>query len=365
MKRLTSVVAGLVALTTLAAASTQTTAASSATTEPIGSSAPDSSTALDLDTNGDGALVIGIATPGPRDDGAFYQALVDGLTAWSAGHGFEEPVVVDNIKPEEAQTSLESLARQNVDMIAVGAAEIGDSLGELSEQYPDIIWYCNCGGEFDEYPNLIQQGDDSSEIAYSAGVATALLMQASGGDHAAMIGNNNFNFERESFGAFRLGLGSIDPAFAENWTYVATGSFNDSAAATEAFNNLTDQGVDAIYPYLGGALETVVKLANENDIIVMSAGAADVCDDSDFEYQIAVRFDAGQFATAIFDGILTGEIQRGEKYTFHVGVDDVVGAVICDPTPEQQAAMDAAYEQIAAGELEAEFEANRAEAYSS
>jgi basic membrane protein A len=146
---------------------------------------------------------------------------------------------------------------------------------------------------------------------------------------------------------------------------VATGSFNDAAAATEAFNNLKDQGVGAIYPYLGGALETVVKLSNENDIITMSAGAANVCESTELQYDIAVRFDAGLYAISVFDKILSGEIQRGDKYTFHVGVDDVVGAVICDATPEQQAAMDEAYALIASGDLQDEFDAIKAEAYAS
>ncbi len=103
---------------------------------------------VDVDTNGDGKVVIGIATPGLRNDGAYYQALVDGLTGFSEEHGFEEPIVVDNITPEEAQTSLDSLARQNVDIIAVGAGEIADSLPELTETYADVMWYCNCGGGF-------------------------------------------------------------------------------------------------------------------------------------------------------------------------------------------------------------------------
>ena len=62
-------------------------------------------------------------------------------------------------------------------------------------------------------PNLIQSGDDGSEISYTAGYATGLLMKAKGQTKAAMIGNNNFNFEKESFGAFSLGLEAVDPAF--------------------------------------------------------------------------------------------------------------------------------------------------------
>ncbi len=61
------------------AASSDTTAASSDTTVAGGTS--DTAAAgkiTTLDTNGDGKVVIGVATPGPRNDGAYYQALVDG-----------------------------------------------------------------------------------------------------------------------------------------------------------------------------------------------------------------------------------------------------------------------------------------------
>ena len=150
-------------------------------------------------------------------------------------------------------------------------------------------------------------------------------MKAKGVTKAAMIGNNNFNFEKESFGAFRLGLDQVDPSY--EWTYVATGSFNDVAAATEAFNNLKAQGVGAIYPYLGGSHEAVVKLSNENDVITMSAGAANACERTDLDYQMAVKFDAGQYVATILDEIQSGELQRGETRVFHVGVDDSVGAV--------------------------------------
>ena len=143
----------------------QTIPATDATTEGSGAGE-----AIDLDTNGDGKVVIGVATPGPRNDGAYYQALVDGVTTFSTENGYEDPIIVDNIKPEEAATQLDGLARQNVDMIAVGAGEIADPLPDLTAKYGDIIWYCNCGGGFQELPNLIQSGDDGSEIGYSAGV---------------------------------------------------------------------------------------------------------------------------------------------------------------------------------------------------
>jgi basic membrane protein A len=356
--------AGTTAGTTTASTVASTTADTGATATSGGSSTTAAAgNAVSLDTNGDGKVVIGVATPGPRNDGAYYQALVDGVTKFAKDSGYAAPIIVDNIKPEEAATQLDGLARQNVDMIAVGAGEIADPLSDLTAKYPKIIWYCNCGGGFKKLPNLIQSGDDGSEIAYSAGVATGLLMQAKSQTKAAMIGNNNFNFEKESFGAFRLGLDAVDPSF--QWTYVATGSFNDSAAATEAFNNLKDQGVGAIYPYLGGAHETVVKLSNQNNIITMSAGAAGACDRTDLKYDIAVKFDSGVYLKTILAEIQSGKLKRGETRKFHVGVDDNVGAVICHPTPDQTAKMKDAYAKIASGALNDAFGKVKAAAYAS
>jgi basic membrane protein A and related proteins len=385
MKRMTTTIAAIAALSLLAVAcgddddgggaaattaGAATTTAGETTDTEATIPATDASTegsgtggAMDLDTNGDGKVVIGVATPGPRNDGAYYQALVDGVTKFSTDNQYEDPIIVDNIKPEEAATQLDGLARQNVDMIAVGAGEIADPLPDLTAKYGDVIWYCNCGGGFQELPNLIQSGDDGSEIGFSAGYATGLLMKAKGVTKAAMIGNNNFNFEKESFGAFRLGLDQVDPSY--EWTYVATGSFNDVAAATEAFNNLKAQGVGAIYPYLGGSHEAVVKLSNENDVITMSAGAANACERTDLDYQIAVKFDAGQYVATILDEIQSGDLQRGETRVFHVGVDDSVGAVVCEPTAEQETQMEEMLAKIAAGDFTAEFDKNRTEAYAS
>lgn len=346
---------------TTATSTEESTADTTATSTDESTADTGSGESVSIDTNGDGKVVIGVATPGPRDDGGYYQALVDGVTEFSEANGFEEPIIVDNIAQEEAASALDSLARQGVDMITVGAGEIADPLGDLTTEYSDIIWYCNCGAGFPENPNLIQSGDDGAEMGYSAGVATGLLMQDKGVTTAAMIGNNNFNFEVEAFKSFELGLKSVDDTFEV--TYVATNSFNDIAAATEAFNNLKDQGVGAIWPYLGGAAEAVVKLANENDIITMSAGASDVCDRTDLTYQIAVRFDAGDYLETILTEILEGKLQRGETRAFHVGVDPQGGAVICDPTPEQQTAMDEAYALIASGDLAADFGAIKGEAY--
>ena len=154
---------------------------------------------------------------------------------------------------------------------------------------------------------------------------------------------------------------AVDPAYTA--TYIPTGDFNDVAGATEAFNQATANGAGAVYPFLGGAHEAVVGLANENDIITMSAGASDACERDDLDYQIAVQFDGGDYLEVIFDKILSGELQEDETFLFNVGAFDFVGAKLCDATPEQEAALADAKAQIANGDFAEDFFAIKSEAY--
>src|SRR5690606_14349960 len=111
--------------------------------------------------------------------------------------------------------------------------------------------------------------------------------------------------------------------------------------------------------------EPLVQLANAGGQIVLSAGASDVCTrEGDLSWDIAVRFDGGDYVREIFPQIVDGSAVEGEIITYAPGNEpDVAGAVICDATPEQQAEMDAAYALMASGALDAEFGAIAAEAF--
>ena len=318
-----------------------------------------------LDMNGDGDVLFGVATAGPRDDGAYYQALVETVEDFSAANGFSAPIIVDNIQPADAATELRNLAEQNVDVLAVGAGEIAEPLAALTAEYPEIFWYCNCGAGYQELPGLAQSQDDGAQIGYSAGYATGILLRDSGGDTAHFIGCCDLPFEKESYLTFEMGLKAVDESFTA--IYVPTGrypfDFDNIAGATEAFASSAAEGADAVYPYLGGAHEPVVALANEEGIITMSAGASDVCERTDLHYDIAVQFDAGDYIATLLDLIADGAFGEGESFLFSVGAFPFVGAKMCDPTPEQQAEFDAELARIAAGDYDEAFFAVKAEAY--
>lgn len=318
-----------------------------------------------MDINDDGKVTLGVATAGPRDDGAYYQALVNAAIEISESNGWADPVVIDNIEPAVAFNELENLVAQGVDIVAIGSGEISDAVPDIIAKYPDIFWYCNCGAGYPQTPGVALSRDDGAQIEYVAGFATGLLLQERGGDSVAMIGCCDLGFEVETELAFRLGLKDVDPSF--DVIYTPTGNFpfdfDNVAGATEAFNVALDAGMDAVYPYLGGAHEPLVQLANENDVIVMSAGASDVCARTDLYWDMAVLFDAGDFARAIFPGIVSGAIQEGTIKLFAVGRDPEVGSKICDPSPEQEEKLNKAHTDVFAGYCAEEFGIVQAIAY--
>jgi basic membrane protein A and related proteins len=347
-------------------AATQPAATQPAATQPAATQPPAttvapattlSATSL-LDTNHDGKVVFGIAAAGPSDDGAYYQAVVDAAKQISKDNGFAVPIVVDNIQAADAATSIGNLAQQGVDVIIVGASEIAEPLPDLIKKYPDIFWYCNCGAGFPANPGLAQSTDDGGEIGYTAGYATGLKLKEKGGDSTVIIGCCDLGFEKQAYMSFDLGLKAVDPSYTMK--YVPSGAFpfdfDNTANATAALQTALDNGVDAVYPYLGGALKPVVQAANAAGIITMSAGSSKVCTDGGgLKYDIAVKFDGGDYVKAVMKLIVEGKFKEGDTKLFKVGIDPEPGAVICNPTPDQKAAMDAVYKKIAAGDLAADF----------
>ena len=326
--------------------------ADEATAEPVGNVEA-------FDANGDGEVRIGIAAAGPRDDGAYYQAVVDAAETFSAENGLGEVIVVDNIQAADAATELENLAQQPIDIMIVGASEIAEPMPDLAEKYSDIFWYCNCGAGFPESEFYLQSQDNGAAIAYTAGAATGILLRDTGGDAVTMIGCCDLGFEKQHYLSFELGLMSIDENL--QFTYIQSGDFpfdfDNVQNATAAYENAVAEGSEAIYPYLGGAHEPLVQLANEGGQIVLSAGASDVCTrEGDLSWDIAVRFDGGDYVREIFPLIFDGDAAEGDIIVYSPGGEPSInGALICDATAEQQAEMDAIYETIASGALDGEF----------
>lgn len=357
---------GVISVVLLAAACSSD---DTATTTTAGAEATPALTLEAADFNGDGKVVIAVATDGSRDDGGYYQALVEKVESIARDAGFEAVIVVDLIDPANAATELENLAQQNTDIIAVGSSALGEPLPALIEKYPNIFWYCNCGSGYPDTPGLVHAVDRGAEIQMSGGYATGLLMQERGVDNVVMLGCCDLNFEVESVMGFEFGLKQVDESFTI--TYVPTGNFpfdfNNAAGATEAYFNAVAEGVDAVAPFLGSAADAVIRLANEDGLIVVSEGTSSACErggaNADLAVDIQVTYDAGDYFETIINEILSGATMETGAREFHVGIDPEVGAGFCDGTAEHIAALDVFNARVGAGEFADEIAAILSEAY--
>jgi basic membrane protein A len=269
--------------------------------------------------------------------------------------------------PANAEAELRNIAEQGVDILAVGSSAIGEPLPTLLAEFPDIFWYCNCGSGYPVTEGLLISLDRGAELWISGGYAAGLLMQERGGTAAAFLGCCDLDFEKESFNAFVYGLQLVDPAFTA--TYTPTGNFpfdfNNTQGATEAFNSaLGTDGLAVVVPFLGGAHEPIVQLANDNDLIVMSAGSSTACERTDLAYDFEVKFSTGDYVDPLFADIISGAALEGTARTFRVGIDEEVGAEFCaSATAEQVAALAELNAAIGAGEYDEVINGIVADAY--
>jgi len=325
-----------------------------ATDAPVATEAPATTEAPEtdeivtaFDANGDGTVTIGVAAAGPRDDNGYYQSLVNFAEEFSAENGFAPPIVSDNIGPAEAAQSLSDLAQQGVDIMMVGASEIAEPLADLTEQFPEIFWYCNCGAGFQELPGLAQATDWGAAIHYTAGAAMGAVLQEQGSTSAVFLGCCDINFEVEAYEATLYGLQSVDPNFTME--YVGTGDFefdfDNSANATAALTNAQANGATLAYAYLGGALDPVGQLASDEGIAVFAAGPADICE-REIPWTGGIVFDGGVYAQQSIPRIISGELTEGTTYRFPTE-PGLNGAVLCGASADAQAVLDESFGALA------------------
>lgn len=303
-----------------------------------------------FDADGDGTVTIGVAAAGPRDDNGYYQSLVDFAEGFSADNNFALPIVSDNIGAEEAAQAMSDLAQQGVDIIFVGASEIAEPLPDLTEAFPDIFWYCNCGAGFAELPGLAQATDWGAAIHYTAGVAMGQTLLEQGSTKSVFLGCCDLNFEVEALEATRAGMAAVDPSLTME--YVSTGDFqfdfDNSGNATAALSAAAADGATLAYAYLGGALDPVGQLATDEGLAVFAAGPADICSrDDGIAWTGSVVFDGGLYAAQALRLIIDEELTEGTTYQFptQAGLN---GAELCAPTADASAALAVAFGQLGA-----------------
>ena len=322
-------------------------AASEPTDDAVEAETPGTLVLGQPDINGDGQVILGIASPGDTNDGGFYQSFVDGARSFAEEAGWTV-IVSDFINPAESETAIADLARQNVDFLAVGATELQDGLDAIacSEEFEHIAMYLN-GTLTSEHPCYGQSSDNYFEIHWLLGVAAAQLLERTGGTKAGFIGGPELAFVVVASKSMEAGLKSINPDYELVVTY--TGSFNDAALGIEAARAMIGQDIGVIHTFLGGAMFPTGGFIAENGGAAMSASANTCFPGSPFAG--ASLFPPGDYLVANLQDFAAGTYREGAIRRFYVGIHPEPGAILCDPTPEEQATLDDVIARIGSRDL--------------
>jgi len=303
-------------------------------------------------------LTIGYVVAGDRNDGGFYQGQVESVTETADAEGLDT-IVVDQVNPGAAQEAFENLCRQDVDVIIGGGSELADGFIPVS-QSPECedITFVLVGGFPPTEDSFATVGANENEAHYMGGYAAGLLLEASGGNVACVVGGPDLPFVRNMEANMTAGLEAAAPD--KEMVVTLTGDFEDAALATEALTALIDRGCTVFYPYLGGALPATVEAAAEAGISVVST-SVDLCGVEPF-IQESILYNPALFLPTVIEAIRNGDVVEGEQFALYgvgdnqeLGIDDPndgVGAKLCEPTSEQQTQLDDVREGIISGEIE-------------
>lgn len=303
----------------------------------------------DPPANGESAGTIGYLVAGDRNDGGFYEGQVEAVLAAGETAGYEV-VVVDNVNPGAAREAFENVARQAPDLIIAGGAELAEGFMPVAEapEYSDttFVMVTSAPAASEHYATA---GANENEAHYVGGVAMGLLLERKGADTGCIVAGPELQFVMNMDTSMRAGLEYVNPELGMLVTY--TGDFEDTALAQEAVTAQINQGCEVVYPYLGGALSAVVRTGNEAGIGVVST-SIDRCDDPSADFEMGILYNPALYLEEIIAAFDAGEIVEGEQWALFGVADGVgVGAVLCDPTDEEQAVLDEVVTAISSGEI--------------
>lgn len=351
--------AALTAPVLLLAACGKSTGADATTSAPAPSAAAASATGAPAqspaaaggqpDVNGDGKVVVGVMSPGDTNDKGYYQGFVDEARAFADARGWTT-IVVDRINPTDGINQATNLCRQKVDLIAIGASELKDSLAATTDPAcAGVNWYISTTTPVDQTEYFTQSNDYPDEQAVAAGYAAGLLLKEKGGTSAGYISGPELPFSSIAAKGFLAGLRLVVPEAKLAVTF--TGDFDDSAKAKEAAQAQIAAGVQVIWPYLGGATDAVAALANEHDVATLTPGG-NRCEDPSVHYDISVIYSPGAYFAAALSDFENGKLPMGGTRSWRIGVDPVPTVIMCDPNTALQPQVDQAMKDIAAGTID-------------
>jgi basic membrane lipoprotein Med (substrate-binding protein (PBP1-ABC) superfamily) len=231
---------------------TATDGAAETTVAPSDSAAPSDSTAPS-DASGDDAVggetvTVALLIGGPRDDGGFYQAMVDGLEDSAEADGAAEVTVIENIA-EGGDAALEAAVQNaaesgDFDVIVAHGFDLVPGVARYAPDFPDQAFVTSL--PIDGADNVSVYLTAFEETGYNAGFLAAQGLVLSGAEGAVgFLGGPGLPFEDQALFGFEQAVEMYAPG--TEVISVFTGTFEDPQLAQESATQMFQQGVVSLW----------------------------------------------------------------------------------------------------------------------
>ncbi|HMK08215.1 MAG TPA: BMP family protein [Anaerolineales bacterium] len=188
---------------------------------------------------------VAVVMPSAINDLAFSQSMYDALLAVQKEMGgpdnFEIAYSENMFVIEDAAAAIRDYASQGYDLVIAHGSQYGSSLQEIAPDFPktSFAW----GTTLDTFgmPNIFAYEARSEEGGYVNGVMGAMLSKSG---VIGVIGPIETGDAKLYVEGFTAGAGSVKPDI--NVSTVWTGSFSDTALASQAAQTHIDAGADVL-----------------------------------------------------------------------------------------------------------------------
>ncbi|WP_214105877.1 BMP family ABC transporter substrate-binding protein [Acrocarpospora catenulata] len=294
---------------------------------------------------GDGqkTIRVGVALAGPRNDNAFYQTYLEGVTQNAEAMNLKVSVVDNLTDPQQITDALTNLAADN-DLIIGGGSALVAGANAVAAANPDTTFVMS-GVVKEGVSNLHAYMMLQGVPAYVAGVLAAGTSKTG---KVGFIGGAQIPPTSQSDIDFKAGARATKPDIG--YAAVTVGSFSDATKAKQAAAAQITDGVDVIYAFVDAGLPGVLQAIEESGKYVKVFNpTTDRCAESDaligYDYQ-----NNQQLVTTILQDYLAGKLPAGTK-KYALEDPKIQKLTMCPNSAQLQAQADEITAKINAGEI--------------
>lgn len=288
---------------------------------------------------------VALLTPGPVSDAGWNALAYEGLLKIKEQLSAEVSQA-ETKTPADFEEAFRDYASRGFQLVFGHGFEFQDAAARVGADFPQTVFVTTSGSTVRQ--NVAPMRFLLEESTYLMGMMSALVSKTG---KAGAVGGVEIPPLKSTFMAFEAGAKSVRPDFQVVVSYI--GNWEDAGAAKQAAIALIEQGCDIIIPNADAASLGAFQAAQEKKVLALGTNK----NQNDVAPDVVLASGVINISAAFVE-----VAQEVQQHTFHgriirLGMKDGVITLVYNPalrgrlSPEAQARVDAAKQQIISGTL--------------